>query len=84
MFEHSKMTKLEKLLEKYRQHPESVSAKEMIKILQHHGYQEKGGEWSHTVYVKEGVAEHIVLAVHNNKLKYGYATRYKKILYPNA
>lgn len=38
------MTKLEKLLEKYRQHPESVSAKEMIKILQHHGYQEKGGE----------------------------------------
>lgn len=77
------MSKIEKLLAKYKQNPESVSVREMITILKHNGYIGVNAEGSHTVYKKAGVAEHITLAVHNNKLKYGYATRFKKILYPD-
>lgn len=77
------MTKLEKLIAKYKENPESISLKEMIKLLEHNGYLAVNAGGSHRIYKKEGVAEHILLAIHNNKLKYGYATRYKKNLYPD-
>nr|DAK15255.1 MAG TPA: HICA protein [Caudoviricetes sp.] len=47
------MSKIEKLLAKYKQNPESISVREMITILKHNGYIGVNAEGSHTVYKKE-------------------------------
>ncbi len=77
------MTKLEKLIKKFKSNPESLRLAEIELIIKHNGYIKDERAWSHTKYKKENKPE-ITISKHNNDCKNYQKKQAKKHLYPNT
>ena len=66
------MSKIEKLLSKFKNAPQSLSYREVKKILQYLGFTHRQAKGSHEVFYKDQLF--LTFAVHNGDTKPSYKT----------
>lgn len=74
------MTKTEKIIEKFKENPTSVTANDLVKILKIHWYSLERTNGSHEIYKKPN-SPSITLAKHNNTYKAVYFHKVFNTLY---
>jgi len=74
------MTQIDKLLSKFKKGPDSVSYRDLERILLSLGFEKINTKGSHVKFKKEGLISDIVIPVHKNECKDFYKKQtYKQI-----
>lgn len=77
------MTKKEKLIEKFKNNPESVRYSELRSILIEIGFEEITAKGSHTKWKHSALTRDLVFPIHNNDCKGFYKKQALEIIQQN-
>lgn len=77
------MTRIEKIIEKFKENPTSITANDLVKILKLHWYFLDRTNGSHEIYKKPN-SPSITLAKHNNTYKAVYFYKVFNTFYANS